>query len=121
MRGGNSAVTIAIFDTKKIVSGHPIFPCADLKDFVNTYLHDRVLIPGDCVDKFLAYDSVQVDVSYASFKDLIAAELLSFIPELSTPACYRAKWPRPILKLRDKLFSQQKVVTGREYQILRHS
>jgi hypothetical protein len=90
MQGGNSAVTIAIFDTKKVVSGHPIFPCANLKDFVNTYLHDRVLIPGDCVDEFLAYDSVQVDVSYASFKSLMAAELFGFIPELSTPACYRA-------------------------------
>jgi hypothetical protein len=88
---------IIIFETKRIVSKHPIFPCSDFKDLVNSYLYDRVLIPGDSVDEFLAYDSIEVEASYASFRDLIAAKLFNFIPELSPPAYYRDKWPRPTL------------------------
>lgn len=90
---------IIIFDTKKIVSKYPIFPCFDLKDLVNNYLYDRVLIPGNSVDEFLAYDSIEAEASYTLFRDLIAAKLFSFIPELSPPAYYRDKWPRPTLNL----------------------
>jgi hypothetical protein len=112
-------VKVAIIDTKRITSTHPIFPCADLKDLVNSYLHDRVLIPGDSVDEFLAYDSVEVEASYASLRDLMAAELFDFVPELYPPAYYRDKWPRPTLNLRDKLFARQQTVTEREYHLLR--
>jgi hypothetical protein len=83
-----------------------MFPCSDLKDLVNSYLGDRILIPGDCVDEFLAYDSVEVEASYALFRDLTAAELFNFIPEIYPPTYYRDKWPRPTLKLRDKVFAR---------------
>jgi hypothetical protein len=109
---------IAIFDTQKIVSMHPIFPCTDLKDLVNAYLEGTAVVPGDCVDEFLAYDSVEVDASYACFQDLMAAELYTFIPELWPRAYYNGSWPRPTLKLRDQLFIQQKFVTESERQLL---
>jgi hypothetical protein len=99
-------VKVAIFDTKRITSTHPIFPCAYLKDLVSSHLHDRVLIPGDSVDEFLAYDSVEVEASFASFRDLMAAGIFEFVPELYPHAYFRHKWPRPTVNLRDKLFAR---------------
>ena len=112
-------VKIAILDTEKITSLQPIVPCADLKRLVNSYLHDRILVPGDSVDEYLAYDSVQVDASCASMRDLIRAELFNFIPELFPRSYFRDKWPKPTLNLRNKLFVEPQAVSERDYQLLR--
>ena len=112
-------VKIAIIDTEKITTMPPILPCADLKRLVNTYLNNRVLIPGDRVDEYLAYDRVKVNASSAAMRNLMSAQLFSFVPEFFPRSNFRDKWPKPTLNLRDNLFVEPRAVSEDDYQLVR--